>query len=221
MAFCAIYIVQSIKQTPSSHLSDWSVFRLAALQELVHELEKQGEARHRLDAPETRNVIEAMAKQIAGGIRLILSKKTASTPAFLSASLDTASNVSDNIGPAHAPDLIHHETDLWFSLHADAQLPQQPQLASALGTTPTTGVGVPDTTSPFSEMDPFGLCKNPMPFFPEWNMSMWGGTSAPTLDPGASGSGLDFPWDMHVPYGASGEGAGADDQNPLAMFGFN
>lgn len=221
VAFCAIYVVQSIKQIPSSHLCDWSVFRLAALQELVHELETQGVARHRLDTPETMNVNEAMAKQIASGIRLILSKKTASTPAILPVNLDTASIVSDNIGAAGTSDRIHYEMDPWFSLHAGAQLPDPPQLSPDTAQVPLGGTAVPATTSPFFELDLFGLGKNPMPFIPEWNVSMWGGIGGVASENGASGSGMEFQWDMQEKHGAETGEVPAYDQDGLAMFGLN
>ena len=75
VAFCAIYTIQSINLSTSAHLSDWSLFRLATLQELVAELESQASARHPIEHLNSMSVVDAMARQISRGIRLILNKK--------------------------------------------------------------------------------------------------------------------------------------------------
>jgi hypothetical protein len=59
-----------------------------------------------------------------------------------------------------------------------------------------------------------------MPFFPEWNTSMWGGAFATPADIGASGSGLVFSWDLQGQQGVDGEGGKPDEYDPLAMFRF-
>ncbi|OCF41834.1 transcription factor [Kwoniella heveanensis CBS 569] len=67
-------------------LSEWSLFRLSVLQELVAELESQSAARHRVDhfsggegggagmAFSSMNVVDAMARQLSRGIKLVLNK---------------------------------------------------------------------------------------------------------------------------------------------------
>jgi hypothetical protein len=67
VAFCAIYTVQSIK-----YPSDWSLFRLATLQELVAELNKQAAVRHPGYAEDRLTVVDAMSRQISRAIKHVL-----------------------------------------------------------------------------------------------------------------------------------------------------
>lgn len=69
VAFCAIYTVQSIK-----HPSDWSLFRLATLQELVAELNKQADARHPGYSEDRLTVVDAMSRQLSRAIKHVLSR---------------------------------------------------------------------------------------------------------------------------------------------------
>jgi hypothetical protein len=79
VTFSALFVVQAIDSEPSEYLSDWSLFRLATLRELVDELRKQAEARH--TAEEGRmSVVDAMARQLTRGIRHLLSRKKTSSP---------------------------------------------------------------------------------------------------------------------------------------------
>jgi len=75
VAFCAIYIIQSINRVHSP-LSDWDIFRLATLQELVAELESQAKARHPPTSDSSMSVVDAMAKQLSSGIRMVLSRRS-------------------------------------------------------------------------------------------------------------------------------------------------
>ncbi|ORY25458.1 putative transcription factor [Naematelia encephala] len=83
VAFCAIYVIQSINHSFSAGLSDWSLFRLATLQELVGELESQAKARHELDTPSSMSVVAAMARQLSRGIRRVLEAKRTDQPTAL------------------------------------------------------------------------------------------------------------------------------------------
>ncbi len=80
VAFCAIYIIQSINQSTSDYLSDWSLFRLATLQERVAELERQAVIRQTIGAEDSMSVVDAMARQISRGIRLIINRKHTRLP---------------------------------------------------------------------------------------------------------------------------------------------
>ncbi|ODN85654.1 transcription factor [Cryptococcus wingfieldii CBS 7118] len=71
VAFCAIYTLQSIHLTASPFLSDWSLLRLATLQELLSCLETQADERHGVDTEGSLSVVE----QVARGIRNLLGKK--------------------------------------------------------------------------------------------------------------------------------------------------
>jgi hypothetical protein len=74
VAFCAIYIIQSINRI-NSPLSDWDIFRVATLQELVADLESQAKARHPPTSGSSMTVVDAMAKQLSSGIRMVLNKR--------------------------------------------------------------------------------------------------------------------------------------------------
>ena len=80
VAFCAMYTIQSISQSSSAQLSDWTLFRIATIQELVHELEKQAAARHRIPDPDLMSVVDAMARQLERGIQLVLRKQQSLQP---------------------------------------------------------------------------------------------------------------------------------------------
>ncbi|WWC88152.1 uncharacterized protein L201_003057 [Kwoniella dendrophila CBS 6074] len=75
VAFCAIYTLQSINRSDPVHLSDWSLFRLATIQELIGELEQQASVRHHTDKENSMSVVDAMSRQLSRGIKLILTKK--------------------------------------------------------------------------------------------------------------------------------------------------
>jgi hypothetical protein len=75
VAFCAIYIIQSTNRI-NSPLSDWDIFRIATLQELVADLESQAKARHPPTSDSSMSVVDAMAKQLNSGIRMVLNRRT-------------------------------------------------------------------------------------------------------------------------------------------------
>lgn len=75
VAFCAIYTMQTINFTDQTYLSDWSLFRLATLQELASQLEKQAADRHHVQTSNSTSVVDAMARQLSRGIRVVLCKK--------------------------------------------------------------------------------------------------------------------------------------------------
>jgi hypothetical protein len=76
VAFCAIYIIQSINRPIHQPLSDWDLFRIATLQELVSDLAKQAEARHQPISPDSMTVVDAMAKQLKSGLRMVLARRS-------------------------------------------------------------------------------------------------------------------------------------------------
>lgn len=83
VAFCAIYITQSIGRLSLEPLvlSDWDLFRIATLQELIGELESQAEARHQLSAPDSMSVVHAMARQLSRGLNVLLAAQAFSRSA--------------------------------------------------------------------------------------------------------------------------------------------
>ena len=72
VAFCAMCTIQSIHHSPYD--SDWSLFRIATLQELVAELEKQAAQRHPCRDKGSRSVVDAMAKQLDRAISRVLAR---------------------------------------------------------------------------------------------------------------------------------------------------
>jgi len=75
VAFCAIYIIQSINRV-NSPVSDWDIFRIATLQELVSDLESQAKARHRPTSDSGMSVVDAMARQLSSGMRMVLGRRS-------------------------------------------------------------------------------------------------------------------------------------------------
>lgn len=57
VTYCALCIVQSIGSSPANALSDWSLLRLATLQELVSLLEAQVAGRHEVPTSTGTNVL--------------------------------------------------------------------------------------------------------------------------------------------------------------------
>lgn len=94
VAFSALFVVRAIGSTSSDVLSEWSLFRLATLLELVHELERQALARYQADASEM-SVVHAMARQLSREIRLLLRRKSTGgikfSPASTTGSLASSS----------------------------------------------------------------------------------------------------------------------------------
>lgn len=78
VAFCAMCTIQSIHFSPYD--SDWALFRIATLQELVSELERQAGQRHPCRDPEGRTVVDAMAKQLHRAISMALDRPRRQAP---------------------------------------------------------------------------------------------------------------------------------------------
>ncbi|KAH8079615.1 putative transcription factor [Filobasidium floriforme] len=74
VTYCALCIVQSIGSSPANALSDWSLLRLATLQELVSLLEAQAAGRHQVPTSIGTNVVDAMARRLSREISLVLAK---------------------------------------------------------------------------------------------------------------------------------------------------
>ena len=72
VAYCALCIVQSIGSPSSSGLSDWSILRLATLQELVSLLELQAADRHQTSTSTGTNVVDAMSRRLSREISRLL-----------------------------------------------------------------------------------------------------------------------------------------------------
>ncbi|KAK8845637.1 hypothetical protein IAR55_006353 [Kwoniella newhampshirensis] len=142
VAFCAIYIIQSINLA-CVDLSDWSLFRLAVIQELVVELEKQAANRHQVDAPDSMSAVGAVAQQLSRGIRLILIKKRNRTKAVDHSAMATERGLTDNGIEGDTTILGEREPS---SLLGDLLIPQ------------------------YDELSQFMSSNNAMPFVPEWNL---------------------------------------------------
>jgi hypothetical protein len=117
VAFCAMCTIQSIHQSPYD--SDWALFRIATLQELVAELERQAGQRHPCRDPDGRTVVDAMAKQIDRAIRMVLNRPRRHVPA-------TAGVGNDHDALIGLPDLdslfqgpLHDSFDLQIPLFDD------------------------------------------------------------------------------------------------------
>jgi hypothetical protein len=78
VTYCALCIVQSIGSSPANALSDWSLLRLATLQELVSLLEAQAAGRHQVPTSTGTNVVDAMAQRLSRELRLVLAKTRSS-----------------------------------------------------------------------------------------------------------------------------------------------
>lgn len=89
VAFCAIYTVQSIKSP-----SEWSLFRLATLQELVAELSKQADERHSGYSEDKLTVVDAMSRQLSRAIKHVLSR--------IQSSMMAAPQLWDSLGPSQS-----------------------------------------------------------------------------------------------------------------------
>lgn len=75
VAFAAMYTIQSISRATSLPMdSTYFQFRLDTLQVLVAELERQAAERHPVDNRDSLNSVDAMAKQVARGIRVMLKR---------------------------------------------------------------------------------------------------------------------------------------------------
>ncbi|WVQ79664.1 hypothetical protein IAT38_001764 [Cryptococcus sp. DSM 104549] len=146
VAFCAIYTIQSINHLASEYLSDWSLFQLATLQELILELEAQAAERHPTDSPRSMSVVDAMAKQLSRGIRILLSKKRTGQP---------PQSVTSEM---NLPPLLDHEGAQAQDLLATPQLLQFDELSQFMFSNGGTN-GFGNGTG--------GL---PMGFMPEWNL---------------------------------------------------
>ncbi|KAK4688960.1 hypothetical protein P7C73_g1146, partial [Tremellales sp. Uapishka_1] len=74
IAFCAIYIIQSISRSSSSGLSDWSLFQLGTIEILIEELQIQAKARHQGEDPGRMSVVDAMSRQLSRRLNTLLAE---------------------------------------------------------------------------------------------------------------------------------------------------
>lgn len=247
VGFAAHYIIQSIKQSPSTRLSDWSVFRLATLLELVAELEKQANGRHQLVDSDTMSVVDAMAKQVSSGIHMVLAKKTsASTPLVNGSNLDTASMMSTELRTSKEDDEIWKVMTTTAAQHSGLAyktpaegfalptssfnpFPNQARQMQQMQAQPYASVQATTSSqvmqSPFSDHDPFGLNSNTIPFFAECQLEDFLSTTMP------DGTAM-HPSTNTAPWKAQVQGAaemtfenwlgsnGLGDATDLGIFGF-
>ncbi|WRT65953.1 uncharacterized protein IL334_002904 [Kwoniella shivajii] len=165
VAFCAIYTLQSINRSDPVILSDWSLFRLATLQELVSELEKQAAVRHHIDSANSTSVVDAMARQLSRGIRMVMSRKqllktqTQFEDDIASSSPSSPSSNNEAILLQHQPNCHPQHIDITEQGQGQGQQdnfvqtqfdqPQQPR---------------------FDDLDQLLSINNAIPFIPDWNL---------------------------------------------------
>ena len=115
VTFCAIYILQAIaRSSDSSRLSDWDLYRLAVIQELVAQLQSQADARYQSLDPTQLLAADAMARQLSLRMRQLLSSKSASEPTSIQyqpAKLDSASEAATNRGKGLVNDFSPNMSD--------------------------------------------------------------------------------------------------------------
>ncbi|WVQ97772.1 hypothetical protein IAU59_004886 [Kwoniella sp. CBS 9459] len=183
VAFCAIYTIQTInhssstKSSPSSTansvsglnnnpsdpstLSEWSLFRLSVLQELVAELKSQSAARHQVDQFSSvgagagmgvsMNVVDAMARQLARGIKLVLNKHFPTPATDRTRAREAAHSGNDVSDTYHQPSPRQYQRHRGSSPSAFTS-PSQSILDVQIGSSgQTTASPVPNTNS-----NPFG-----------------------------------------------------------------
>ena len=132
VAFCAIHILQAIaRPSNSTGLSDWDLYRLAVIQELVGQLQNQAEARHQGVDTTQMSALDAMARQLSLRMRQLLSSKAISisvSPIFQSqpATFDPATSIGlrdgsiDNSLPTMSATLAPDPLRQTFSVQDEA-----------------------------------------------------------------------------------------------------
>lgn len=173
VAFCALCTLQSINSSTNDYLSDWSLFRLATLQELVALLELQGADRHTTSDKDSMHVVDAMARQLSRSIRSMLRKKKTNNPAPISPPSFTAF--------AGFPAFSN---DLQAATVFDVSTPS----TSSLGTYPT------QAPLQFDDLAMFTFASSNMPTMADWHLA--GGSTS--VDAFMSQAGSDL---HHFNYG--------------------
>jgi hypothetical protein len=79
VVYSALFVVQAMESTHSEYLSDWNIFRLSILLELVTDLQKQARDRHACDLSNMSSP-DAMSRQLSRAIRLLLRHKSTGSP---------------------------------------------------------------------------------------------------------------------------------------------
>ena len=92
VAFCATFIIQSINQSTSIALSDWALYRIATLQELIKDFEAQSAALHPPENPDWANSVEVVARHLSQCLRLLLCKKHRLPQPDLAIGMDSVAN---------------------------------------------------------------------------------------------------------------------------------
>ncbi|WVW80435.1 hypothetical protein I302_102417 [Kwoniella bestiolae CBS 10118] len=165
VAFCAIYTLQSINRCDPIYLSDWSVFRLATLQELVSELEKQAAVRHHIDKENSMSVVDAMARQLSRGIKLVLTKKQLGRQSIPSesSSISLVYNPEDLLSQQPGIEIdvngiFHQNNNVGGNIITHSIPPQsQEQL-------------FPVQEPRFDDLTQLLSSNNAIPFIPDWNL---------------------------------------------------
>ena len=128
VAFCAIYIIQSISRTSATFLFDWDLYRVALLQELVAELESQAKARHQLHPSESMIVVEAMARRLSGALAVVIAPRSRPAQPGPSPLVPLADTAFDwNAGQEASASFALHQEDQdpaadWFNFSLDGPL---------------------------------------------------------------------------------------------------
>ncbi|WVQ74083.1 hypothetical protein IAR50_003667 [Cryptococcus sp. DSM 104548] len=160
VAFCAIYTLQSIHLTASPILSDWSLLRLATLQELLACLEIQAAERHGVDTEGSLSVVDATSKQVARGIRNLLGKKAIWKSGSRGSFRD--SDDGDYHGSPRQSHTIHSQPDPYAtstSAHSQVHIP------------PSGAPSWPASNNPFDDLTQFMFASTDgsLPFMGDWD----------------------------------------------------
>ncbi|WWD22586.1 hypothetical protein CI109_107079 [Kwoniella shandongensis] len=178
VAFCAMYIIQTIINQSTTELSDWSLFRLAIIQELVCELEKQAANRHQIDAPESMSVVGAMARQLSRRIKSVFNKKRRRRASH---------NQQQQMSSASTNNAAAEERERYFGT---ANHHHHPDSNNLHGSSPNHNHNVEGgsaisaqhqnnhqqhhhqqlTDMPIPQFDDLMFSNNAMPFIPEWDL---------------------------------------------------
>nr|XP_018264996.1 uncharacterized protein I303_03178 [Kwoniella dejecticola CBS 10117]OBR87154.1 hypothetical protein I303_03178 [Kwoniella dejecticola CBS 10117] len=231
VAFCAIYTLQSINRSDAIYLSDWSVFRLATIQELISELEIQARVRHDVDTENSMSVVDAMARQLSRGVNLILIKKQVgqglrSIPSVEASNNSCVYDYGEPLYPTQSANVFALESnhDNPVDAQSHEQLAPQPQAhvsqnqlvphpQETLQQQHSQQQAFPMQETGMDDLTQLLFSNNAIPFIPEWNLE--------SLLPDAT-----FNWDHQLNF--SGQASNGNDdqhnninQNAIPFFGFD
>ncbi|WWC96674.1 hypothetical protein V866_003546 [Kwoniella sp. B9012] len=160
VAFCALYTLQSINRCDPIYLSDWSVFRLAIVQELISELEKQAAVRHHTDRENGMTVVDAMARQLSRGIKLLFTKKQVGRPPI-------SSDESDASQGQQIPEMINQQQGIVMNMDGAIQFNNENTI---LQTHQPNEQQFNAQEPIFDDLTQLLSSTNAIPFIPDWNL---------------------------------------------------